>query len=71
MENSERVFVTWIVRPVEAPVLAHIEKMRAARIIDADGNVVTKTGMLAFGTQPNPDADDGTEIGTFLDVTRP
>ena len=26
---------------------------------------------LAFGTTPNPDADDGTSVGTFLDVSRP
>ena len=29
-----------------------------------------KTGMLAFGTELNPDAKDGTRVGVFLDVTR-
>jgi len=31
----------------------------------------TLQGMMAFGIEPNPDADDGTLIGTVLDVTRP
>jgi hypothetical protein len=27
--------------------------------------------MLAFGYEPNPDADDGTFVATLVDVTRP
>jgi hypothetical protein len=45
-------------------------RLRSARIVDADGNPIEKIGMLAFGTKPNPDAEDGTYIGRFLDVTR-
>jgi len=26
--------------------------------------------MLAFSQEPNPDADDGTFVGTLIDVTR-
>jgi len=37
---------------------------------DADGKPVEKVGILAFGREPNPDANDGTFVGTFLDVTR-
>lgn len=71
LANGERVFVTWLVRPMEDETRRHVEKLRAARIINADGSWVEKTGMLAFGTEPNPDADDETFVGTFLDVTRP
>jgi hypothetical protein len=48
----------------------HVMKLRSARILDADGNPIEKDGMLAFGREPNPDAEDGTYVGTFLDVTR-
>ncbi len=44
--------------------------LRSLRIVDAEGNVAEKTGMLAFGHEPNPDAEDGTYLGTMLDVTR-
>ncbi len=70
LENEERVFVTWLVRPMEEATRRHILKLRSARILDAHGNPLEKSGMLAFGREPNPDADDGTNIGTFLDVTR-
>ena len=54
-----------------APALrANIEKLRSARILDAEGNPILKTGMLAFSQEPNPDADDGTFVGTLIDVTR-
>jgi hypothetical protein len=71
LENAERVFVTWIVRPMEDVTRQHIAKLRSARIVDAEGNVVKRTAMLAFGCEPNPDSDDGTFVGTLLDVTRP
>jgi hypothetical protein len=70
LENTEQIFVTWLVRPMVEATRHHIVKLRSARIFDADGKPVKKIGMLAFGTEPNPDADDGTYVGTFLDVTR-
>jgi hypothetical protein len=71
LENGEYVFVTSKVRPMEAATREHVDKLRSARILDAEGNIVQKTGMLAFGHEPNPDADDGTFVGTVIDVTRP
>jgi hypothetical protein len=71
LENGERVFVTALVRDIQAPLQAQIDKLRGARILDAEGNVIEETGMLGFGHEPNPDADDGTEVATLLDVTRP
>lgn len=68
--NGERVHVTWLVRPLDEPLHRHIVKLRTARILDKDGNSMKKAGMLSFGTEPNPDSDDGTYIGKFLDVTR-
>ena len=70
LENGELVFVTSIVRPMEAETREQADKLRSARILDADGNIVQKAGMLAFGHEPNPDADDGTFVGTVIDVTR-
>lgn len=70
LENGERVFVTWLVRPMDEATRRHLMKLRAARILDADGNPIVRVGMLAFGREPNPDADDGTYIGKLLDVTR-
>jgi hypothetical protein len=70
LANDERVFVTWLVRPMEEALRRHVLKLRAARILDADGHPIQKAGMLAFGKEPNPDADDGTYVGKFLDVTR-
>lgn len=70
LENEERVFVTCLVRAMDEATRLHIVKLRSAPIIDADGNPIEKAGMLDFGTQPNPDTDDGTYVGTFLDVTR-
>lgn len=52
-----------------APTRRQVLKLRSARILDAHGNPTEKSGMLAFGREPNPDADNGTHIGTFLDVT--
>ncbi len=70
LQNGERVFVTWLARRMEDPLRQHVMKLRSARIIDKQGNPLEKVGMLAFGTEPNPDADDGTQVGTLLDVTR-
>jgi hypothetical protein len=71
LENSERVFVTSLVREMEAPLREQLETLRDAGILDAEGNPIEQLGMLAFGHVPNPDADDGTSVGTVLDVTRP
>ncbi len=70
LENGEQVFVTWLVRPMDEATRRHILKLRSTPILDAGGNLIQKSGMLAFGRVPNPDADDGTHIGTLLDVTR-
>jgi hypothetical protein len=70
LENRERVFVTWLVRPMEEAIRRQVMKLRAARILDAVGNPIEKVRMLAFGKERNPDAEDGTYVGNFLDVTR-
>ena len=70
LQNEERVFVTWLVRPMAEATRHLVKKLRTARVLDRDGNLVDKVGMLAFGTERNPDADDGTYVGTFIDVTR-
>jgi hypothetical protein len=70
LENGERVFVTWLVRPMEEATRRYVSKLREARILDAEGNLIEKAGMLAFGKEPNPDANDGTYVGKCLDVTR-
>jgi hypothetical protein len=70
LENGQRVFVTWIERPMEEATSLHIMKLRSARILDKQGNTIEKMGMLAFGTEPNPDMHDGSYVGTLLDVTR-
>jgi hypothetical protein len=71
LENGERVFVTSVVREMGEGLRKNVAMLRSGRILDADGNPITKTGALAFGREPNPDADDGTFIGTVIDVTRP
>jgi hypothetical protein len=71
LENGERVFVTSLVRAMEPPLRDQVERVRSAPIVDAEGNPIEKTGMLAFGHEPNPDADDGTSVGSVIDVTRP
>lgn len=70
LQNGERVFVTSLVRQMDEATRRYVAKLRSARILDADGRPIEKVGMLAFGRQRNPDADDGTYVGKFLDVTR-
>jgi hypothetical protein len=70
LANAERVFVTWLIRPMAEGTRRYVAQLRSARIVDADGYPIEKAGMLAFGVEPNPDAKDETYIGTFLDVTR-
>lgn len=71
LENGERVFVTLLVREMEASMGAKVHSLRSLRILDAEGNVIQKTGMLSFGLEPNPDADDGSFVGSLIDVARP
>ena len=70
LENDEKVFVTWIVRAIEEKLRHHITKLRTTPIYDINRNQIEEKGMLAFGTEPNPDANDETCIGTLLDVSR-
>ena len=71
LENGERVYVTSLPREMDVPLREKIERLRSVRVLDVEGKVVEKTGMLGFGTEPNPDAADGTEVATLVDVTRP
>jgi hypothetical protein len=71
LANGERVFVTSLVREMTPELRKNVDELRFVRIVDAEGNAIEQTGMLAFGTEPNPDADDGTEVATLIDVTRP
>ena len=70
LENEERVFVTWLIRPMDEAARRLVEKLRSGRIADARGNPIDGDRILAFGKDPNPDANDGTYVGKFLDVTR-
>lgn len=71
LQNGEQVFITSVVRETGAALRANVDRLRSARMLDADGSPIHKTGMLAFGREANPDADDGTFVGTLIDVTRP
>ena len=70
LENGELVFVTSVTREMGAELRTQVETLRSATSLDRDGKRIEKTGMLAFGTEPNPDAQDGTFVGTVVDVTR-
>ncbi|HKY53360.1 MAG TPA: hypothetical protein VJM08_03600 [Anaerolineales bacterium] len=72
LHNGERVFVTWIARDMQDALRQQVIKLRSARILDKQGNPLENAGnaMLAFGTEPNPDSADGTQVGILLDVTR-
>ena len=71
LANGERVFVTAIVREMNADLRANVDRLRRVRILDTEGNQIRRIGMLGFGTEANPDADDGTEVARLIDVTRP
>jgi hypothetical protein len=71
LHNGERVFLTHIARPIQVGLRNQIAKLRSAQVLDAQGRPLDRLGMMAFGAEPNPDADDGTQIGMLLDVTRP
>jgi hypothetical protein len=70
LANGERVFVTSLVREMNPETLASVKRLRSVRVLDAEGNPIVKTGAMGFGTEPNPDTDDGTEVATVTDVTR-
>ena len=65
LENGELVFVTSTVRPMEEETRATIERLRRLPIVGSDDKEMKRTAVLAFGTAPNPDSDDGTFVGTF------
>ena len=69
LQNEQRVYVTWLARPLGDALRQRVAKLRTVCVIDADGNPIKRIGMLAFGREPNPDASDGTYVGTLLDVT--
>lgn len=48
----------------------YVAKLRSAHILDSDGRSIEKVGLLAFCRERNPDADDGTYVGKFMDVTK-
>lgn len=70
LQNGERVFVTSLVRPMDEATRRYVAKLRSARILGTNGRPIENAGMLAFGRERNPDADDGTYVGKFMDVTR-
>jgi hypothetical protein len=70
LENGEQVFVTSLVRTMDEAQRAGVDRLRSVRAFDAEGNRL-RTGMLGFGYERNPDADDGTFVGNLIDVTHP
>ena len=70
LPNGQAVFVTALAHAVDSNLAAQVARLRNAQIADADGNAVEKVGMMAFGREPNPDAQDGSEIGILVDITR-
>ena len=63
LANGERVFVTWLIQPMMAELSLYVASLRSARLVNADGTSIERSALLAFGKTPNPDADDGTEVG--------
>jgi hypothetical protein len=70
LANGERVFVTWLIQPMVAELSRYVANLRSARFVNADGTPIERSALLAFGKTPNPDVDDGTEVGKLLSVTR-
>ena len=70
LENGQHVFVTSIARPIQVPLQGQILRLRTAPVLDKHDRPIRNTGMLAFGTEPNADANDGTFVGVLLDITR-
>jgi hypothetical protein len=61
LTNGERVFVVWWTHVMEEPLLGNTERLRRARILDADGELIEGKSLLSFGIENG--------IGVFLDVT--
>ena len=70
LANRERVFVTWLIRPMGAALSRDVAILRSARLVNADGTPIKRSSLLTFTKTLNPDADDGTEVGKLLSVTR-
>lgn len=70
LENKVWVFVTWLQRPMLDVTRQGVTKLRSAPIRDSAGKLVGTDAVLSFGTEPNPDSNDGTYVGVFVDVTR-
>src|SRR5262245_55169183 len=70
LANGEQVFVTWLRQPMVEALRRYVERLRSAHLLDAAGNPRDKSGVPAFGKESNQDADDGTQVGMLLDVTR-
>ena len=70
LANSERVFVTWRVQPMVAELGRYVANLRSACLVNADDTPIERSALLAFGKTSNPDADNGTEVGKLLSVTR-
>lgn len=70
LENGQHAFVTAIARPIQPGLADQIAKLKHAKVYDRQDSELKPRGMLAFGTEPNPDEDDGTSIGLLMDITR-
>jgi hypothetical protein len=58
------VFVVSWEHEMDDKTRAQVQQLRRARIIDAAGDAITNTGMLAFGIEQGG-------VGFLVDVTRP
>jgi hypothetical protein len=52
LANGERVFVTWLVRPMEEWLRRRVSTLRTARIPDADGHPIEHEGRLVSTRHP-------------------
>lgn len=70
LANGQVVFITSMAHPIQSSLRAQIEKLRKVRVFDSMTGEIKAGGMLAFGTEPNPDADDGTRVGILMAISR-
>ena len=61
LANGERVFVVWTTHAMDDQQLANTERLRRARIVDADGGLIEGKSLLSFGVENG--------IGVFIDAT--
>jgi hypothetical protein len=59
-----------LVREMEAPMRAEVDRLRSTPVHDAEGDPIQMADTLGFGLETNPDARDATFVGTLVDVTR-